>query len=227
MSKRIQQLEIPDEEQGTLAAIARFTDPTLQELESALSELTPTLLREDLVAQLRRNPLLATVPDLEGILGTLISIAGTASAAGIDTSEVVEAAVQAIKNDDVIDLSDEDAEALKKRLISLEKQTSLALVAKASELLKANERVLHSVKVISDLRPICLGKETNVGGAVIVHQLAIRSTRNGRREHTYFAMDSPDLNDLKDAVAAAIRQDGALRELAACSKLPVLSPPVE
>jgi hypothetical protein len=51
MSKRIQQLEIPDEEQGTLAAIARFTDPTLQELESALSELTPTLLREDLVAQ--------------------------------------------------------------------------------------------------------------------------------------------------------------------------------
>jgi hypothetical protein len=40
-------------------------------------------------------------------------------------------------------------------------------------------------------------------------------------------MDSTDLNDLKDAVAAAIRQDGALRELAACSKLPVLSPPVE
>lgn len=210
-----------------MASLARLTDPTLNELDSALREVTPTLLREDLIAQLRRNPALAAVSDLESIVGTLISIAGTASSVGIDTSEVIEAAIQTIKSDDVIDLSDEDAEILKKRLISLEKQTPIALIAKASELLKASERVFQSVKLISDLRPICLGEDASVGGAVIVHQLAIRSTRNGRRESTYFAMDSLDIKELNEAVAAAVKQDRALRELAACSKLPVISPPVE
>jgi predicted RNA binding protein with dsRBD fold (UPF0201 family) len=227
MSNRIQSLDIPDEEQETLASLAKLKDSTLLQLASALRELTPTLVREDLLSQLRQNPALKGMKELDSIVRTLINIAGTAYSAGIDASEVVDAVIETIKSEEVTDLSDEDAKILRKRLNSLEKTDSISLVAKASELLKASERVFHSGKINSDLRPVCLREETTVGGAVVVHQLAVRSVRNGRREYTYFALDSLDLKDLGDTIARAIKKDSALRELAACSKLPVLSPPVK
>jgi hypothetical protein len=227
MSNRIQALEIPEEDQETLASLTKLNDPTFVQLRSALRKLTPTLVRESLLSQLRRHPALRRVKGLDSIVGTLINIAGTAYAAGTDASEVIDAVIKTIEGEEVAHLSDEDAKILRERLNDLEKSDPISLVAKASELLNSSERVFHSAKIISDLRPVCLREETKVGGAVIVHQLAVRSVRNGRREFTYFALDSPDLKDLANAIARAIKKDQALRELAACSKLPVLSPPVE
>jgi hypothetical protein len=224
---RIQLLEIPDEEQGTLATLVRLSGEALEVLESALREVKPTLDKEILISQLRENPSLEPVSDLDGIVAALINIAGTAYSAGVDTDDVIEAAIETIKNDDVVELSDEEAETLKRRLVSLEKLEAIGLIAKASELLKANERTFHSVKIVSDLRPICLGEAAKIAGTVIVHQLAVRSSRNGRREVTYIAMDSTDLSEFKEVIFRAIKKDKALRELAVCSKAPVLSPPVE
>lgn len=224
---RIQLLEIPSEEQGMLASLVRLSDQSLGELESALREVKPTLDKEILISQLRENPGLARVSDLDGIVASLINIAGTAYSAGVDTDDVINAAIQTIRSDDVVELSDEESETLRLRLASLEKLEAVQLIAKASELLKANERTFHSVRIVSDLRPICLGEDTKIGGAVIVHQLAVRSTRNGRREVTFFALDSTDLKELNEVIFRAIKKDKALRDLAVCSKTPVLSPPVE
>jgi hypothetical protein len=224
---RIQLLEIPSEEQGMLASLVRLSGQSLGELESALRDVKPTLDKEALVSQLRENPNLATVSDLAGIVASLINIAGTAYSAGVDTDDVIDAAIQTIKNDDVLELTDEDAETLKVRLSGLEKLEAVGLIAKASELLKSNERTFHSVRIVSDLRPICLGEEAKIAGAVIVHQLAVRASRNGRREVIYFALDSTDLTEFNEVIFRAIKKDKALRELAVCSKAPVLSPPVE
>jgi len=224
---RIQLLEIPSEEQGMLASLVRLSDQSLGELESALKEVKLTLDKEILISQLRKSPALANVSDLDGIVASLVNIAGTAYSAGVDTGDVIEAAIQTIKDDDVLELSDEDAETLKVRLSSLEKLEAIELIAKASELLKSNERTFHSVRIVSDLRPICLGKDAKIGGTVIVHQLAIRASRNGRREATYIALDSTDLTEFNEVIVRAMKKDKALRELAVCSNAPVLSPPLE
>lgn len=226
-AKNINQLEIPKEEQGVLGSILRLSGPGIKGLEAALSQIQPTLVNDRLIAQLKQNPDLAKVPDLDEILGTLVNIAGTAYSAGVSVNDLVDAAVTTIKNDDVVELSDQDAETLKERLKRLERLPPLELVAKGSQIVKASERTYLSAKVYSDLRPIFVGEETKIAGSIIVHQFAVRSLRNGRREYTYFMMDSSDLAELREVISRAISKDKALRELSACSNTPVLTPPSE
>jgi hypothetical protein len=221
---RIQSVEIPPEEQGVLASLLRLSDPALAGLEVALSKARPTLHRDDLISQLRGEASLAEVGDLEGIVGALINIAGTGYSAGSDTEDVVEAVIATIKSDNVVELSEAEVENLKGLLARLARLKPIELVAKASELSRANDRTFHSARVVTDLRPICSGDDAQVAGAVIVHQLAIRASRNGRRESTYFTLDSIDLAELNEVITRAVKKDNALRKFADASSTPILTP---
>ena len=165
--------------------------------------------------------------DLGEIVGSLISIAGTAYSAQVSTDETLEVVIATIRDDEVVDLTDSEAETLKQRLARLAKSKSIELIAKASELSRTNDRSFRSAKIVSDLRPICLGEDAQVAGAVIVHQLAIRASRNGQRESTYFALDSTDLAALSAVISRAITKDKALRQFATGSTTPILTPSVE
>ena len=226
-AKKSYLLEIPKEEQVLLGSVLKLSSSGIEGLELAMSQIPPTLVQESLVAQLKKNPDLASVSDLEGILSALINVAGTAYSAGASTDDIVNAAVATMKDDDVVELSDAEAEALKERLKRLERLRPLELLAKGSQLIKASERTFLSAKIYSDLRPIFVGEEAQVAGAVVVHQFAVRSVRNARREYTYFMLDSTDLAELQEVISRAIKKDKALRDLAACSTTPVLSPPME
>lgn len=223
-SSQIKSLDIPKEEQGTLANILKLTGPMLDGLEQALSEVVPTLDAENLISQLRREQSLADIPDLEEIISSLLSIAGTGYSAGVSTDEILDAVIASIKDDDVVDLSEPDAEILKGRLARLAKSKSIELLAKATELLQANERTFLSARIVSDLRMVCTGDDATVAAAVIVHQLAITANRNRRRETTHIVLDSLDLEGLKAVVARAEKKDKALREYANASGTPILSP---
>ena len=155
---------------------------------------------------MRGEASLAEVGDLEGIVGALINIAGTGYSAGSDTEDVVEAVIATIKSDNVVELSEAEVENLKGLLARLARLKPIELVAKASELSRANDRTFHSARVVTDLRPICSGDDAQVAGAVIVHQLAIRASRNGRRESTYFTLDSIDLAELNEVITRAVKK---------------------
>lgn len=226
-TKKINLLEVPRDEQGVFASLLRLSGSGIEGLESALNHIQPTLVADALISQLKNNPDLANVQDLDEIIGSLVNLAGTAYSVGATVEETVDAVIASIRNDDVVELSDEATEELRGSLKRLERTRSLELIAKGSQLIKAGERTFLSAKVYSDLRPIFVGEETQVAGGVIIHQFAVRSMRDGRREHTYFTLDSTDLDELQEVISRAVKKDKALRELAACSSTPILSPPIE
>lgn len=222
---RIRSVDIPEEDQGIFASFLRLSDPALAVLEQALSQATPTLDRDKLVSQLQTEPTLADVPDLADIVRALVNIAGTSYSAGISTDEALDYIISTIKDDGVVELNDGDAKTLKARLARLVKSKPLDLVAKANELLRANDRTFQSGRIVTDLRPICSGDDASVAGGVIVHQLAINSLHNGRRETTYIVLDSIDLEFFSNVILRAKKKDKALREYAKASSTPILSPP--
>jgi len=224
---RINSIEIPEDEQGTLASLLRLTDPALAGLQRALSRATPTLDRQELISQLRKESDLAGISDLDNIISSLVSIAGTSYSGQVDTDEIVQAVVQAIKDDDVVELSDSEGEILGARLSRLAKLKSLELIAKGNVLLRSNDRTFRSAKVITDLRPICSGDELKITAGVIVHHLVIHSVRNGESDKVYFALDSEDLVSVGDVIARAIKKEKALREFADTSNTPILTPAAE
>jgi hypothetical protein len=225
MSHRtIRSVEIPDEEQGVLAGFLKLSDLALEGLEQALRRATPTLDTEALISQLRAEPTLADVSDLTEVVGTLISIAGTSYSAGTNVDETLDVVIKSIKDGDIVKLTDADAEILKGRLARLVKSTPVDIVAKASELLRANDRTFQSVRIATDLRPIYSGDNLTVAGGVIIHQFSINATHNGRRETTYYALDSIDLQALNAVISRAMKKDKALREYASAATTPILSP---
>lgn len=223
-TNRIQSLEIPGEDQDTLASLLKLSDPALRGLETAISQAKPTLYRDELVSQLRGEPSLAKVDELERIVESLIRIAGTSYSAEANIDEVIDAVIATVMHGNAVKLSDADVDNLKKLLIRLAKLKPIELIAKASILSRANDRSFRSVRIVTDLRPICSGEDVQVTGGVIVHELAIRASHNSNREWTYFALDSADLAKFQSAISRAIKKDKALREFANRSNTPILTP---
>jgi hypothetical protein len=226
-ASRIRSVEIPEEDQGVFASLSRLADPALDGLERALRRATPTLDRNELIQQLQEESALIDVPDLEDIVAGVVSLAGTAYSGQVDVDSFVEVVVDAIRNDHVVDLSKEEALLLTNRLKRLAKVECLEIIAKGNVLLRANDQNFHSASIVSELRPVFIGEELKVSAGLILHQLAIRTVRNGRPETTYFTLDSEDILSLSDAVARAIKKERSLREFANRSATPVLIPPTE
>lgn len=224
---RIRSIEIPEDEQGIFASISRLSDPALAGLERALSHSVPTLDRLELISQLRSDPDLKDIGDLNEIVGALVSLAATAYSGAVSVEETIDAVVSVLKSDNVVELTDERAEILKTTLLKLIGTACIELVAKAGELVGANDKTFRSARIITDLRPICRGGDPSIAAGTIVHQLAIRARRNGRTETTYIALDPSDLVELGEAVSRAKKKEHALRDFAARSALPILTPPSE
>ena len=222
---RIRSVEIPDEDQGVFASLARLADPALEGLERALGEATPTLDRKEFMLQLRREPALIEVPDLDEIIAALVSLAGTAYSGQVDIESFIKVVVEAILEDHVIELSDAEAMLLTERLKRLTKVECLAVIAKGNVLLRANGQNFLSASIVSELRPVFLGDDLKISAGLVLHQLAIRASHNGRSETTYFALDSEDLVSLREAVTRAIDKERSLRDFANRSAIPVLIPP--
>lgn len=223
---QIRSVDIPEEDQGVFVNLARLADPTLDGLEKALREAIPTLDRSELLLQLRRESVLADIPDLDDIVAALVSLAGTAYSGQLAIDDFVDIVVGAIQGDDVVELSDSEATLLTSRLKRLAKIDCLEIIAKGNIILHANNRDFRSASIVSELRPVFLGEDLKVSAGLIVHQLAIRSSHNGRSETSYIALDSEDLVALGDAVSRAIKKERTLREFANRAETPILIPPV-
>lgn len=224
---RIRSVDIPDEDQGVFASLARLADPALEELERALVRAVPTLDRQKLMQQLRKEPALAEVPDLDDIIAALVSLAGTAYSGQVEIETFVEIVVDSIVNDHVIELSGPEASLLKDRLKRLAKVECLEIMAKGNVLLRANDQDFRSASIVSELRPVFVGENVRVGGGLILHQLAIRTSHDGRNETAYFSLDSEDLASLTETIARAIKKDRSLRDFASRSAIPILIPQTE
>jgi hypothetical protein len=222
---RIRSVQIPEDEQGVFASLARLTDPALDGLDRALRHAVPTLDRQELISQLRREPLLAAVPDLDEIIGSLVSVAGTAYSGQVKVEDFAQVVVDAILGDGVIELSDSEAALLTERLKRLTTIECLEIIAKGNVILRANDRNFRSASIVSEFRPVCLGEDLKVSAGIIVHQLAIRISHNGRSETAYFALDSDDVTSLIEVASRAIRKERSLREFANRSAIPILIPP--
>jgi hypothetical protein len=103
---------------------------------------------------LRREPLLAEISDLDEIVVSLVNVVGTAYSEHFGTDEFVKAVVDAIQKDNVVDMSDAEAEVLRTRLARLANSKCLELIAKGNILLWANDRNYRSAQITTDMRPL-------------------------------------------------------------------------
>lgn len=128
-------------------------------------------------------------------------------------------------NKDGRGLAAEHLEKLSDRLGKLMTTPSIAVGAKAQNILFEHERNLIEARIITDFRPVFGDKPTAepVGG-IVIHNLKITYIDNDEEKDFFVAMDSKDLQKLIDTLKRAQEKDQSLRSLMGKANVPVIEP---
>ena len=106
--------------------------------------------------------------------------------------------------------------AFKERMRDFLEIDQLALAAKSNVLRFEHERILQSLKILTDVRPIFgIDVEKPPEAVAIGHMLKVAYRRGGRLEEEFFALDEDDLRSLKNAVQRAESKANSLRAMLA------------
>jgi hypothetical protein len=210
-------LRIPAPFQPGLEALASLSNETAQALIEALRDETRLLTTDRMAEQVRE-----TVPDLseaaDDILEALISLTTLLPEEGEGADELA----RDVAHSRDLDLDDEARDRLIDRLPPMLGIESLALAARASDIVTEYDRVFHDARVLTDLRPV-FGADPAEGpkaGTLIATLKIDYHPPQGGIESEFYALEHADLLRLRDAVDRALAKHTSMRKLMETINLP-------
>ncbi len=201
-------LDVPARQRNAVAELASLTDEAYAALLEHLVRTGPQAEPTAFVEQ--SSKALADQTQLGGqIAGMVIGLRSLVDRSAMSAREVA----QAVAND--VDgkkwISKESHSLLEKRIAELLDLPSIAVSAKAFALAVGDESPFSDVRILTDIRPIFSGSDTDLDfkGSVIVHHMVIEI--GGMGDDLYCALSTADLLKLKRTVERALEKDKKLR----------------
>jgi len=126
--------------------------------------------------------------------------------------QIAEAAVEAKSKD--FSFEEDDRKILRDRLIRIfEGRKGLEVTLKASGVIRDHDRVFYYARILTDIRPVFDEGADSVSAAVIVHNLAIHFVENSEHKDFYVALDTSDIQSLRDVLERADKKAACLQRL--------------
>jgi hypothetical protein len=201
--------------------LGRLTDEQAAALLAKLQQSGPVLFRGDVGPFIPED-----VPGLSGgdaveLMTALLGAGSYQSSSG--TSAEQFAANVAASND--LKLQPAERASLRSRLAALLSIPSVAASTKALDLQSEHERLFHSARVLTDLRPVFGNEEiTSPTATLITHMLKLEYHEESGHEALYVALDDGDIEQLIRVLSRAREKSESLRRLVAASGLTLLWP---
>ncbi len=198
-------IRVPPSQQAGFLAIRDLNDDQFASLRQALAKAEPqerpTIT--DLVHRVTDS-----VPDLDpkaarGLVRSLLSV----QAGRIVHGDSLTGFVNGIARSDSLGVPPEEAAVLANRIESLAQVPVVAVVAKAIDIAREYDRVYHTARIMTDMRPV-FGDDPEAPpvGTIVRHVLRIDAFQNGELENYYVALDSSELRDLQTVIDRAIKK---------------------
>jgi NhaP-type Na+/H+ and K+/H+ antiporter len=207
--------------------ILELGEPQFNALVSALSKTKPTLLRGQFSKEISNKVKNLQADELHEILRVLYVLYSMKQRAEISAQELAEDVSKSCveSSSDKIQFPKEKAKALiarLKQLLSFEK--TVAVTTKAFDVMTEHKYIFCSARIMSDIRPVFTNHPESASAAVIIHNLQIGFHEGGTKEHKefYVALDTDDIQALKEVINRAERKTIALQTIIKSSKLPYL-----
>jgi len=221
----VAELTIPDEHQVGLVKLQALSEPVLARLLSALivaaeEKQTTYLLPEDLA------PIEGLAGDqLEQILDAISGTHRARAYAEAPLDEFVRDVTETMLAAGNLNFatSKSAVNQFEERLKKFLQIGTLARSAKGDILMYQHERTVHTLRIITDARPISGDNVEDPPEAMaIIHTLKIAYHRSRRIEEEFFVFDEIDLERLKEVVERAELKSKSLRAALKKSGLKVL-----
>ena len=154
------------------------------------------------------------VPEWTETEASLLAVALTSmlSAAASHGVEQEQFATSVSQSND-LDLDDSQRITLADRILTLLTAPDVLLSGKAVDLATEYERRIHTVRIVTDVRPVGgTDPDSEPLGDVETHQLRIDAITGYDSQPYFFALDRSDLRRLKDCVDRAIEKSDSLTE---------------
>ena len=199
-------LRIPQEHQTGLVELALLSDQVASKLRTALSAAAQktegrTVSAEDLgpISGLSRA-------DVERITDAIVGLNFARVYSDVDVGDFAKDVTQSMESAGPSDFPKAQGaiDQFRKRIQEFLTIEGITRSAKTDVLRYEHERSVHSLRILTDIRPIFGNSaEEPVEAVVIMHTLKMAYHRGSRLEEAFFGMDENDLQQLKEAVARA------------------------
>jgi hypothetical protein len=216
-------LNIPNEALSDLKTIAELDEGGFNSLLSAFRESTPTLRHnqfENLIASKIKS---ISRGDLQSVLRTAFYLYRQRERLKMSPQQISEAVINSSGVSQSVEFPAEKKDKLKKRigdLLNLDK--TLGVTAKALDVMTEHDKTFCEARILSDIRPVFSEKPEEASAAVIIHNLQIRFHQFGKHQEAYFALDTDDIQALKEIIERAEKKTIALKSMIAKSAVPYL-----
>jgi hypothetical protein len=208
-------IHIPEYFRATVQHIGSISDDEFEALRERISALKPHVKPEKLVAQVDSDEDGSREVEIVQTLASL-SIARLSRDASVsDFSRDVARSTAKQPGSKV-----EDVVRLEARLKALLDIHAISISARAFDVQHEYERVFHSARIVTDVRPLFDASGTNATGAMIVHNLKISYVQNAQQKAVMFALDDADLAELKKLLERAEMKSDVLAKLISKAGVP-------
>jgi hypothetical protein len=222
-------LRIPEASYEALQTLLALSHEQTQALAEALKQARPTFWTADFAKSVAStledviDP--SDVYDLVFLLGGLY-VARTSGDHSI--ADFVEHVCEAMEESGEATLVPKggDWSSFKERLIRLlDTDQSLAVTAKAADVMTQQAHSYCSARVITDLRPVFKTDPGEVPeAALVIHTLKITFHEGDKVNQFFVALDSKDVRDLRDLLDRAEQKERALAAVMSAAGLIDLAP---
>jgi hypothetical protein len=194
-------LSIPDRHRNGVVKLLKLSEDSFNQIIRAFEGVGPKIFPDELSDQVLSRIRGVSPEDLSEMIAMMMSLsshrAHDQSTAEELADQVVEAAIEA----DVRIETEEERNVFKERLVKFFELNTLLVSAKALSILQSNENLFCSARILTDVRPV-FGSDPNTppNAAVMVHMLDLGYHKNGELRHLFIAMDSLDIEILREAL---------------------------
>lgn len=202
-------IAVPEQHKAAFMGIEGLNEDEFDALRGELDGLTQAgpLPISELTRHVVQSVPKLTTREAKDLIRALLSI---------ETARVVHGfSLTAFANDVAtsasLELTPQGSVSLARRIESLAKLRAIAVTAKARDVAAEHERVFHTVRMLTDIRPV-FGDDAQEPplGAVVSHVLRINAYSGGRNEDYFVALDNRDLKELERVVRRALEKNTSL-----------------
>jgi hypothetical protein len=124
---------------------------------------------------------------------------------------------------DSFSITEDERDLFQRRINKIfEFRKSLSITAKALKVLTDHEHIFYSCKIMTDFRPVFNDAGDAIEAAVILHNLRIHYGEGDDHKDFFVALDTSDIEALRDVLDRADEKARALRSLIQKAEVPYL-----
>ncbi len=205
---QVPEIRIPSRYMAPLRAFRDLSEESAKNLFSALDLDLRIATRSQLLASLESKVREIGSEDAPGLLDALLSL----HALRMSHSYSIEALAKAVSNADDLKEAEVDSDRFARRLVEALSMRSLALTAKALDVATADERLYHSCRIITDMRPVFGEDPTEQPvSALVVHTLQLTYFKDNELQNLHIALDNKDIANLKEVIDRALSKAASVQ----------------